>query len=146
MKISLVKKPGLNIKAGRKKGPAQSVLCRFVIYAARGTLHEYRNIITFGLSKCNGIIKIMHKNTRKESAARFANLFNNGGEGIAVDRKQPIAFRNGYASNSPYFVTLCSCREDFGKPEWGAEHDKKYFVLTIHEIINPDALNDLKLK
>lgn len=56
MKMSLVKKPGLNIRAGRKKGPAQSVLCRFVIYAARGTLYEYRNILTTPTGKPVGVL------------------------------------------------------------------------------------------
>ena len=79
-------------------------------------------------------------------ATRFRKLFNDDNEKMAISKKQLIAFRNGYASSSPYFVALCSCREDFGNPEWGAEPGEKYFVLTIHKIINPDVLNDLQLK
>lgn len=45
-----------------------------------------------------------------------------------------IRFRNGYAKNSPSFVAKCSMRIGVGRPEWGADPDKQYYVLTIHEI------------
>lgn len=46
-----------------------------------------------------------------------------------------ILFRNGYSANSPQFIGLCTVRIGTGKKEWGAEKDRYYFVLTIHEII-----------
>lgn len=56
-------------------------------------------------------------------------------EELRKDPKQPIIFRNGYSATSPSFTAICSLREGAGKPEWGAEPGKEYYVLTIHEII-----------
>ena len=48
-----------------------------------------------------------------------------------------ICFRNGYASNAPQFtIELKSITPSIGKPEWGAEANKKYFVLYLGKIIN----------
>lgn len=68
---------------------------------------------------------------------RFANVF---GECAyisgyqAEDRFEKIMFRNGYSKNSPSVIAKCTLRVGMGKEEWGAEKDKEYFVLTIHEI------------
>lgn len=52
------------------------------------------------------------------------------------DKKERlIMFRNGYSKSSPSFVAKCSLSIGTGKEEWGAEKDKQYFVLTIHEIL-----------
>ena len=45
-----------------------------------------------------------------------------------------ILFRNGYSSNSPSFVAECRFTIGKGKPEWGAEPGKKYYVLKIEHI------------
>jgi hypothetical protein len=42
-----------------------------------------------------------------------------------------VKFRNGYNSNSPSFERTVIPHYGEGKPEWGAEEGKKYFVLTI---------------
>lgn len=47
---------------------------------------------------------------------------------------QKIMFRNGYSKTSPSFVAKCTLSVGTGKEEWGAEKDKQYFILTIHEI------------
>ena len=42
-----------------------------------------------------------------------------------------VEFRNGYAKNAPKIrFKNPRARYDFGKPEWGAEPDKLYFVIT----------------
>lgn len=46
-----------------------------------------------------------------------------------------IMFRNGYSKKSPSFIARCTLSVGTGKEEWGAEKDKQYFVLTIHEIL-----------
>lgn len=46
-----------------------------------------------------------------------------------------VTFRNGYSKNAPFFVARCSLRVGFGKAEWGAEPDTKYFILEILELI-----------
>ncbi len=45
-----------------------------------------------------------------------------------------IVFRNGYGNDKPQFTAECTISEGYGKEEWGAEKDKKYYVLKIHRI------------
>jgi hypothetical protein len=47
-----------------------------------------------------------------------------------------VVFRNGYSKTSPSFIAKCTLSVGTGKEEWGAEKGKRYFVLTIHEILN----------
>lgn len=48
--------------------------------------------------------------------------------------KKCIVFRNGYGNDKPEFIAECTIREDYGKPEWGAENGIKYYVLQIHRV------------
>lgn len=71
--------------------------------------------------------------------SRFKKLFLDGvtiGEAWVKPPKRWIAFRNGYSATSPTIEALCSLHLGYGVEEWGAEKNKKYFVLTIHEIKN----------
>lgn len=52
-----------------------------------------------------------------------------------------VLFRNGYSSYSPSFVATVKLRLGFGKPEWGAEVGKKYFVLSIIKIEKKEGGN-----
>ncbi|GJH39859.1 hypothetical protein RCZ04_04090 [Capnocytophaga sp. HP1101] len=48
-----------------------------------------------------------------------------------------VCFRNGYARDAPSLtIELKTIRFGTGKPEWGAESNKKYFVLYLGKIIN----------
>lgn len=47
----------------------------------------------------------------------------------------PVVFRNGYSQKSPEVVCKCTLHFEKGKPEWGAEPGKEYYVLKIHQII-----------
>lgn len=48
-----------------------------------------------------------------------------------------ITFSNGYSKDRPQFVIeLKSIEIRTGKTEWGAEEGKKYFVLSLGEIIS----------
>lgn len=42
-----------------------------------------------------------------------------------------IRFRNGYSKNSPSIIATCALSKKVGRPKWGAEPGKRYFVLTI---------------
>ncbi len=55
---------------------------------------------------------------------------------VKVYKTIPInaMFRNGYSKSSPSFIAKCTLSVGTGKEEWGAEKDKQYFILTIHEI------------
>lgn len=88
----------------------------------------------------SGEKKEEYREITKYYSTRFCNLFP-GFEDSFITPKlgaKTIMFRNGYNSKSPKFIANCSCRIDEGKPEWGAEPGKKYFVLTIHEILRKE--------
>ena len=42
-----------------------------------------------------------------------------------------IIFRNGYRKDSPKIKCYCYISKGYGKPEWGAELNKEYYVLKI---------------
>lgn len=46
-----------------------------------------------------------------------------------------ITFRNGYSKKSPSLLAECALRIGTGKPEWGAEKDKLYYILEIKQVI-----------
>lgn len=46
-----------------------------------------------------------------------------------------IGFRNGYSSESSLIIAECTLATRKGKPEWGAEPNTDYYVLTIQKII-----------
>lgn len=54
--------------------------------------------------------------------------------GLPTLYKGAVLFRNGYAGNSPSFKALCELDIKNGKPEWGAEKEKNYYVLKICDI------------
>lgn len=46
----------------------------------------------------------------------------------------PIVFRNGYSAASRQIKAMCTLSIGTGKPAWGAEPGKKYYILHIKEI------------
>ena len=53
----------------------------------------------------------------------------------ATTGMQPhVLFRNGYAKNSPTIECKVVIRTGTGKPEWGAEPNKEYYILDILEV------------
>lgn len=46
-----------------------------------------------------------------------------------------IIFRNGYSRKSPYLKARVKIKKGFGKERWGAEPEKKYYVLEIVKIM-----------
>ena len=45
-----------------------------------------------------------------------------------------VTFRNGYSSDSPSFTASVCLFIGKGKPEWGAEFGKNYYILKILKI------------
>ena len=45
-----------------------------------------------------------------------------------------ITFRNGYSANSPVIEAKCTLDIKTGRPEWGAEPGKEYYVLKIESV------------
>lgn len=66
--------------------------------------------------------------------SRFRNAFGLNTGHSAWDHPYPVMFRNGYSSKSPSFVAEITLSIGKGKPEWGAEPGKEYYVLKILEI------------
>lgn len=52
-------------------------------------------------------------------------------EEIRKDSIQEIFFRNGYSKDSKAIKASCRLRIGKGRPEWGAEPDKQYYILEI---------------
>ena len=51
-----------------------------------------------------------------------------------------VVFRNGYQADSPAFIAVCTVSVGTGKPEWGAEPGKNYYILSIlriKEVLRP---------
>ena len=74
---------------------------------------------------------------------RFCRLFGMAEEcggslinAFEEDPERAVRFRNGYGSNSPSFIARCSLSVGTGREEWGAEPGKRYFVLTVREILD----------
>lgn len=44
-----------------------------------------------------------------------------------------LILRNGYNRDSASLLCLCTLDMGTGKPEWGAEENKKYYILRIKE-------------
>lgn len=59
-------------------------------------------------------------------------------EEIRREPVQQILFRNGYSKESPSFIAKCTLSVGEGRPEWGAEPEKEYFILSIIEIVNDE--------
>lgn len=51
-----------------------------------------------------------------------------------------VRLRAGYRSDSPSLVIQCWLDVDEGKPEWGADPGKEYFVLHITGVYMNDVL------
>lgn len=45
-----------------------------------------------------------------------------------------ILFKNGYSKNSPTIKCECFLTTGQGKPKWGAEPNKEYYILNILEV------------
>lgn len=49
-----------------------------------------------------------------------------------IERQEyDVIFRNGYSKNSPSIKCNIELSKGYGKEEWGAESNKKYYVLKI---------------
>ena len=57
-----------------------------------------------------------------------------------------IIFRNGYTYDSPSVKCKCKLRIGQGKPEWGAEEGKEYYILEILEIVEIRNWNNIALE
>lgn len=54
--------------------------------------------------------------------------------GFVGRNPREVMFRNGYSIDSPSCICLVKLTLGKGRPEWGAEPDKDYFILKIIEV------------
>lgn len=73
------------------------------------------------------------KEEYRKISPHYASLFNKY-KGVPVR----IRFRNGYRLDSPTLECTVIPRIGYGREEWGAEANKGYYVLDIHD--NPELL------
>lgn len=72
----------------------------------------------------------------------LATIFNDGEQvdSLFVDYTH-ICFRNGYSSDARKLTIQClGIRIGEGRPEWGAEPGKRYFVIKLGEKIQPNQI------
>lgn len=50
------------------------------------------------------------------------------------ERVRTVRFVNGYGKNRPSFLAEVWADIDIGRPEWGAEKGKTYYVLRIEKV------------
>ncbi len=94
---------------------------------------EYREIKTYYESRLPAGFGYFFTGGKLEAAHKF-----NCGlqKSVEAGHETTVMFRNGYGKNSPSFVARCTLSVGTGREEWGAEPGKKYFVLTVKEILN----------
>lgn len=81
---------------------------------------------------CSGEKKEEYREISRYYASRFAPYL--GWEIINGQEKKKeflCRLRNGYDVTSPSAVVRCTVSSGTGKPEWGAELGKRYYVLKI---------------
>ncbi len=89
---------------------------------------EYREIKPYYKTRFyNAIKEILDKETFAQAATALI-LYDNT---VMLD----VVFRNGYSKNSPQIKCRCIFKgKGQGKPEWGAEPNKEYYILDILEV------------
>lgn len=65
---------------------------------------------------------------------RFQNIGLLNQYGLPLVNMQRIILRNGYAASSPQLEVTVSLEIKKGKPVWGSEPGKDYYVLRIEQI------------
>ena len=62
---------------------------------------------------------------------RFRNIW---GYPAWWGERHKVRLRNGYSATSPSIVVNCTLAIGYGHQEWGAEPNRKYFILRIIEV------------
>lgn len=83
---------------------------------------EYREIKPYYDSRFYHIKAIPIEKTQSDSLAEFK---------IHIETIKEVIFRNGYSKNSPSIKCKVEITTGQGKEKWGAEKNKKYFILKI---------------
>lgn len=63
--------------------------------------------------------------------SRFFNDYPDKNGEYTFQRNMNVIFRDGYRKDSPSIKCYVEIKKGYGKPEWGAEPGKLYYVLKI---------------
>lgn len=103
---------------------------------------EYREIKPYYETRFQNVFGVILHEVNGE----IVDIIREVPEEIKREELQEIIFRNGYSKKSKAFIARCSLRIGTGRPEWGAEEGKKYFILSIHRYTpfkcNPEKNTD----
>lgn len=92
-------------------------------------LEEYREIKPYWTKRFGNYYTLLYNTDKKKDSNGNIPKY------IWYDEPKVIEFRNGYGNNVPSFKAECTISEGYGKKEWGAEPEVKYYVLTIKRIL-----------
>lgn len=96
----------------------------FDMIASGEKMEEYREIKRYWMSRLLTPRKEIDPDTFGWAIGFYAGTFSH------------VQFRNGYSKNSPTMLFKATgIRVDYGKPKWGAEPGKKYFVIKLGDKI-----------
>ena len=103
-------------------------------------IRKRNNMLTLPIKKkwydmiLSGEKKEEYREIKPYYRSRFTSVGLLDRYGLETVSEANILFRNGYSKNSPSFIAKCSLNITTGRPEWGAEPGRKYYVLKIREI------------
>ena len=75
----------------------------------------------------SGEKKEEYRNITPYYTTRFYNI-------VGTDNKLTVKLQNGYSKNAPFIIINASLSIGCGKPEWGAEPNIEYYILSIIDI------------
>lgn len=78
-----------------------------------------------------GIKKEEYREVKPYYTSRFEKVF-----GTKMDKCPVIMLRNGYSYNSPSVMIRCCLEVGYGKAEWGAKENQKYYIIKILSIMS----------
>lgn len=56
--------------------------------------------------------------------------------------EKEVVFRCGYFKKAKLMRAICTLTKGYGKPEWGAKPDEKYYILHIKKILDEQEVKD----
>lgn len=99
----------------------------FYLIRTNQKLEEYREIKPYYENRFKRVFRVSYDT--------FTGLLKNEeGEIIEETGKKWLGLKNGYSDRAPVIYIFASLTVGSGKPEWGAEKGKRYFILKIHSV------------
>lgn len=110
------------------------------LFTTKETLHLNLKKEWFDLI-LSGVKKQEYRDITDYWKNRFDNLFSmKHGDETFIPIIETITFSNGYAKDRRQFEIECKgTMIGTGKPEWGAEKDKKYFVFRLGRVLQSNC-------